>query len=65
LVKGGQTYKGDLAYEDRGFCGEILREWLETRALMTTIFRIAEKASKAGYILEEKANLNSRFTLTG
>jgi hypothetical protein len=55
------NYKGDLAYETVAFVEKYWRVAGNT-GFNETIFRIAEKLEKAGYILEEKANLNSRFT---
>jgi len=55
------NYKGDLAYETVAFVEKYWRVAGNT-GFNATVFRIAEKLEKAGYVLEEKANPNSRFT---
>jgi hypothetical protein len=55
------NYKGDLAYETVAFMEKYWRVAGNT-GFNATVFRIAEKLEKAGYVLEEKANPNSRFT---
>jgi len=55
------NYKGDLAYETVAFVEKYWRLAGNT-GFNATVFRIAEKLEKAGYVLEEKANPNSRFT---
>jgi hypothetical protein len=55
------NYSGDLAYETVAFVEKYWRVAGNT-GFNATVFRIAEELEKAGYVLEEKANPNSRFT---
>jgi hypothetical protein len=55
------NYSGDLAYETVAFVEKYWRVAGNT-GFDATVFRIAEELEKAGYVLEEKANPNSRFT---
>jgi hypothetical protein len=55
------NYSGDLAYETVAFVEKYWRVAGNT-GFNATIFRIAEKLENAGYVLEEKANPDSRFT---
>jgi aminopeptidase YwaD len=55
------NYKGDLAYETVAFVEKYWRVAGNT-GFNETVFRIAEKLEKAGYVLEESAKQDSRLT---
>ena len=54
-------FKGDLAYETVAFVEQYWRVAGNT-GFNNTVFMIAEKLEKAGYVLEEKATDSDRFT---
>lgn len=55
------NYKGDLAYETVAFVEKYWRVAGNT-GFNNTVYLIAEKLEKAGFVLEEKANTETRLT---